>query len=266
MREVIEMADEVRTQEKSKSESVQSKQTTKSKTLRSGHKRAKETFETNSQLFQALINNALDGIVVISPELTIRYESPSIEHLTGRKANRRMGKNPLEFCHPDDIEKVTNEFIKLLENKISRASIEIRLQHKDGRWLAFELVGTNLLDDPVVKGIILNLRDITQRKQMEERYRTLVETMNDGLAVIGNDFIITYANDRLCEMTGYSEDEIIGHSAMELMGKAGVDEVNRDIFTKEVRKRRKGKGDSYEMEITIKNGSKLIVNVSTANY
>jgi len=251
------MIDEVKTNGKSKTESVPSKQTTKSRTMRSEHKRAMKTLETNSQLFKALIHNALDAIVVISPELTIRYESPSMEHLTGRKANSRIGKNPLEFCHPDDIEKVTNEFIKLLESKISRASIEIRLQHKDGRWLAFELVGTNLLDDPVIKGIVLNLRDITQRKQMEEQYRTLVETMNDGLAIRSKDGLPIYVNDRLCEMTGYYRDELIGHSPLEL-----IEDTNRDKFAKEIRRRHKGKNDPYELGIIRKDGSRIIVNVS----
>jgi len=136
------MRDEVKIQKKSKNESVLLKQTTKSRTMRSGHKRAKETFGPSDKLFHALIQNASDAIIVINPELNISYESPSMEHLTGRRANSRIGKNPLEFCHPDDIEKLTDEFIKLLEKKISHVNMEIRLQHKDGTWLTFELVGT----------------------------------------------------------------------------------------------------------------------------
>jgi PAS domain S-box-containing protein len=258
------MTDEVKTEEKSKTESVPLKQTAKSRTMRSEHKRVKKAFEPSSQLFQALIQNALDAIVVISPELTIRYESPSMEHLTGRKANSRTGKNPLEFCHPDDTEKVTNEFIKLLENKIPHVNIEIRLQHKDGRWLILELVGTNLIDDPVVNGIVLNLRDITERKKMdeslrqsEEQYRTLVETMNDGLSIVDTKNVITYVNDRLCEMTGYSREELMGHPVLKLIAGA-----SQDKYSKEIRKRRKGIRSAYEMELLKKDGSRLIVNVS----
>lgn len=269
MREVIEMTDEVRTKGKSKNESVPLKQITKPRTMRSGHKRAKETFEPSDKLFHALIQNASDAIIVINPELNISYESPSMERLTGRRTNSRIGKNPLEFCHPDDIEKLTEEFIKLLENKISHVNMKIRLQHKDGGWPTFELVGTNLIDDPEVAGIVLNLRDISERQQAEnqirkneEKYRTLVETMNDGLAVIDKDFILTYVNDKLCEMTGYSRDGIVGQSALKLMSEATVDGVNPDIFREEVRKRREGGRGSYEMEITRKDGSRIIVNIS----
>jgi len=251
------MTGKVKTEEKSKSASVPLKQTTKPRVMRSEHKRAIKTLESSDQIFHALIQNASDAIVVISPELTIRYESPSMERLTGRSANSRVGKNPLEFCHPDDTDKLAYEFIKLFDNKIPHVDIKIRIQHKDGRWLIFEVIGTNLINDPVVKGIVLNLRDITQRKQMEDQYRTLVETMSDGLAVVGKDGLHIYVNDKYCEMTGYLSAELIGHSPLELM-----DEANRDIFNREIAKRRKGKSDPYELEFIKKDGSRFTANIS----
>jgi PAS domain S-box-containing protein len=87
-------------------------------------KRAEEDLLRNERQFRSLIENTSDAIVIMNPDATIRYESPSMERLTGRSANSRVGKNPLEFCHPDDIETVTYEFIKLLENKIPYVNME----------------------------------------------------------------------------------------------------------------------------------------------
>jgi len=227
-------------------------------------KRALEDLKRNEQQFRALIENAQDAIVIVNPDATIRYESPSMARMTGRKAKDRIDKNPLEFCHPDDTTTVAEAFIQLLENKIPIVHTELRLQHKNGRWLTFEVIGTNLIDDPAVGGIVLNLREVTERKQAEEamresedRYRTLVETMNDGLAIQDRDGVFTFVNNRLCEMLGLSRDELIGVHVMELL-----DEVSQNKYKEEIRRRRQGERVPYEIEFTRKDGSKVITRVS----
>jgi PAS domain S-box-containing protein len=100
-----------------------------------------------------------------------------MERMTGRKAKDRIGKDPLQYCHPDDITKVAEAFLQLLENKIATAHTEFRYQHKNGEWRTFEVVGNNLVDDPAVGGIVINMRDITERKQAEEEIRRLNEEL-----------------------------------------------------------------------------------------
>ena len=227
-------------------------------------KRALEDLKCNEQHFRALIENALDAIVILNPDATIRYESPSMARMTGRKAKGRIGKNPLDFCHPDDIAKVVEEFTPLLENKIPVVQTELRLQHKNGEWRNFEVVGTNLIDNHAVGGIVLNVRGITERKRVEEllqrseeQFRTLVETMNDGLAVQDPDGVFTFVNDKLCQMMGYASDELIGHTVKEIL-----DEVNRGKYMEQIRKRRKGVLEPYEIEFIRKDGSRIISRVS----
>ncbi|MCJ7808565.1 MAG: PAS domain S-box protein, partial [Dehalococcoidia bacterium] len=227
-------------------------------------KRAEEDLKSSEQQFRALIENTSDAIVIVNPDATIRYESPSMKRITGYELKDRIGENPLDYCHPDDVIKIMGAFLQLLEKRIGITQIELRFQHKDGHWLTFEVTGTNLIDDPAVAGIVLNLRDISERKQTEkeilkreEQYRTLVETMSDGLSTIDIKGVITYANKRLSEMVGYSEDELVGHPIFNLMDKA-----TENIFKEEMRNRRKGKSSPYEMNLIRKDGSRIVVLVS----
>ena len=86
----------------------------------------------------------------------------------------------------------------------------------------------------------------------EKRYRTLVETMGDGLSEIDESRLATYANDRLCDMWGYSRDEIIGRSVADFL-----DKENRKILNEQLAKRRKGENDPYEIVWARKDGTKI---------
>jgi len=86
----------------------------------------------------------------------------------------------------------------------------------------------------------------------EERYRLLVETMSDGLGVQDENGFITFVNDRLCKILGYSEKEIIGHPVTDFL-----DEDNQAILKEQMAGRKKGKRGPYEMIWTKKNGKKI---------
>ena len=85
----------------------------------------------------------------------------------------------------------------------------------------------------------------------EARFRMLVETMSDGLSEIDQNGIATYANSRLCEMWGYSREEIIGRSVFTFL-----DDENRQVLKRELAKRKKGVYSPYELVWTRKDGKK----------
>jgi len=108
--------------------------------------------------------------------------------------------------------------------------------------------------------------DITERKRAEEalrvsteRYRDLVERMNEGLAVIDENARITFANPRFCGMLKYSEGEVIGSEAASFF-----DEENRQVLGKELTKRRWGESTQYEITFTAKTGEKIPTLMSAA--
>jgi PAS domain S-box-containing protein len=106
--------------------------------------------------------------------------------------------------------------------------------------------------------------DITKRKRAEEellksekKYRTLVDRMNDGLAVFDSTDLNVFVNDKFCQMLGYSRDEFSGHPASDFL-----DEANQRILEEHIARRRKGERDPYELEWTHKNGQKVFTLVS----
>ena len=95
-------------------------------------------------------------------------------------------------------------------------------------------------------------------RESEERYRLLIETMNEGLGMVDNKGIRTFVNRKFCEMTGYPKEELIGYPAAKLY----VEEENQKIFQEQRIKREKGENNPYEIVITHKDGNKIQVLVS----
>ncbi|MBT8371860.1 MAG: PAS domain S-box protein [Deltaproteobacteria bacterium] len=94
-------------------------------------------------------------------------------------------------------------------------------------------------------------------KTSEERFRLLVETMNEGLGIRDENGLLTYVNKKFVEMTEYSKDEIIGHNLSEFL-----DETNQLILKDQMACRVRGESKSYELEWTGKNGRKIPTIVS----
>jgi two-component system, cell cycle sensor histidine kinase and response regulator CckA len=131
-------------------------------------KRSEEKLRDSERYFRALIESASDIITVLDGDGIIRYESPSIERIFGYSQDELIGKNIFDLIHPDDLSSIQNIFISGLENPGVTYFIECRFRHKNGSWQLLEATGINLLNDPAISGIIVNSRDITNRKQAEK--------------------------------------------------------------------------------------------------
>jgi PAS domain S-box-containing protein len=178
--------------------------------------REKEAAESE-RYFQALVENCYDFIVVLDREGSIRYVSPSCEMLIGFKPDELVGRNPLEYIHPDDRRKVADTWNRELQEPGQTAHMDYRTKHKDGSWHIFEAVSTNLFDEPSVGGVVINVRDITDYRRMEdelrvseERYRKLIENLNDVIFNVDVNGIITYISPAIERISGYKAEDVIG--------------------------------------------------------
>jgi len=95
-------------------------------------KRTDDTLQITDEYIRALMENALDGIVVLNGDGTVRYESPFMKRVLGRGSGERAGKSAFEFIHPDDLPRVSSLFAKLLENPGSAMREELRVLREDG--------------------------------------------------------------------------------------------------------------------------------------
>ncbi len=123
--------------------------------------------------FQTVIENSLDMITILNDEGIISYESPSIERVLGYKSDELIGKKAFDFIHPDDLSNVVDRFEKLLKNPGTTQSVEFRFRHRDGTWRIFESIGKRLAGNFEKPQVVVNSRDLTERKQAEEQIRKL---------------------------------------------------------------------------------------------
>lgn len=126
-----------------------------------------EEMQRSETYFRSLIENASDIIMVHSPDGTIIYGSPSTKRILGYEQYDMVGKNSLDFIHPDDAHKALALFRGAAEGP-GIISAELRFLHKNGEWRFIESVCHGLKNGSVSPGIVVNSRDITFRKQVEE--------------------------------------------------------------------------------------------------
>jgi PAS domain S-box-containing protein len=147
--------------------------------------RAETALRASERRFRALIERGSDVITILDREGIIRYESPPIARVLGHRPDEMLGSPMSALVHPDDLDRVRDTIVDAAAGGGSIV-VECRFRRKDGSWCDVEAVVTNLLDDPSVRGIVLNWRDVTERKRAEDersRYlQTLAEAHDQALA------------------------------------------------------------------------------------
>jgi PAS domain S-box-containing protein len=155
---------------------------------------AEETVRQNEERFRLLIENALDIITVLGNDGIIHYESPSLERVLGYKPEDLVSKNILEYVHAEDVEIFLNTLNQVAQNSHLTLSIEFRFKHQDGSWRILEAVGKKLLAPSELSSIVINSRDITERKRAEElrkaleRERELSEERFNLVSMMSHEF------------------------------------------------------------------------------
>jgi diguanylate cyclase (GGDEF)-like protein/PAS domain S-box-containing protein len=121
--------------------------------------------------FRGLVQNSADLITLLGADGTILYQSPSFERLLGFELQTTFRSDIASMLHPDDLSKMELFFAKVISMPGGNVTTEMRVQRADGAWVNLEAIGSNLLEDPNIQGIVLNSRDITARNTLQEELR-----------------------------------------------------------------------------------------------
>jgi PAS domain S-box-containing protein len=132
-----------------------------------GRKQMEEALRESKALFKGLTDNSFDLMNILNADATIRYENYATKRILGYEAGARVGQSALEFVHPEDRREVQEGFQQLVATPGGSAVGEFRFRHEDGSWVWLETNGQNFLHDPDLQGILINSRDITERKRVE---------------------------------------------------------------------------------------------------
>jgi PAS domain S-box-containing protein len=136
---------------------------------------AAAALRATEERFLSLVRNASDAMLVLDADGSLRYASPSVSHVLGREPDSLTGASFFGVVHPDDAERVRVFHLRQLANPLVSASVEYRYHKGDGSWRHHAAIFNNLLRDPNVGGIVVNVRDVTEIKRDAELLRQAKE-------------------------------------------------------------------------------------------
>ncbi|MBN1878653.1 PAS domain S-box protein [bacterium] len=177
-------------------------------------KNAREALIKSEERFRKLVKNSSDFLEILDRDGNELFVSGPVESITGYSVEEVIGSNAFRNIHPDDIETLRKALMDVIDHPEIPIRAEYRLRCKNGSWKYLEAVGSNLLDDPVINGIIVNVRDISDRKSTEaklalaaELYGQVVEKASEMIVVTRGETII-YTNSNTVRILGYSLSEL----------------------------------------------------------
>jgi len=230
-------------------------------------KRAEQARASSEARFRSLVQGTSDLILVTDPEGLIQYVSPSVRQF-GYTEGQVFGRAAFEFVHPDEVDDVLERFLATTTPEIRREPVEFRLLDGDGDWRLVEALGTDHLDDPAVQGVVINVRDISERKEAEaalreseERFRALVQHGSDMITVLDADGLVIYASPSAASILGWHEGEYVGRSTFALLHPDDRERVRR-VFVDAVT--RTGPVQPIQSRMRHKNGEyRLLESIAT---
>ncbi|MHA1908993.1 MAG: PAS domain-containing sensor histidine kinase [Candidatus Thorarchaeota archaeon] len=213
-----------------------------------------------------IISDSHDAIIILNDKLEFQFINDEGYRIFGGTAEDLLGHFFGDFMTEKDVAFVAETFQKRVKGQKVPTSYPLSLIRKDGALLRGNVRVSLIESIEGSRKVLVHAQDQTEQmknqealKTSEERYRTLVETMNDGLAIDDDESILTYANEAFCNMLEYTPAEIIGRSWVDF-----TKDKDRDYVDTKIEERKAGLTERYEMQWRTKSGRIVPTVISAA--
>ncbi|GMQ29596.1 PAS domain S-box protein [Algoriphagus confluentis] len=182
--------------------------------------------QLSEQRFRDLVQEGSDLIAILSEEGEYLYVSPTSLTVLGIHPDEFLGRSAFEFIHPDDVERTMERLVQIGTSK--KVQVEpFRFKTKNQEWRWIETVLTNMMDNPAVRGIVANSRDISEKVEEQRQlhlFKKAINSTTDAIIMTEGEPLdepgpkIIYVNQAFTKVTGYTSEEILGKNPRILQG------------------------------------------------
>ena len=210
--------------------------------LRSSIEMAFELFDANSIITAnefrqtAFLRRISEVVAIYDSQLALSYMSPNSERILGWSADEIRNSTPWSRIHPEDLAKTAEAFAEVSKESGSTRTLECRYLCKGGIWRTLEVTGVNLYSDPLLNGLLLIYRDITEQKRLErtldERdaiHRSMISNISDVISIIRPDGIVKYKSPNIEELFGWTPSELVGTEVWRNVHPDDLDRIMREF-------------------------------------
>ncbi len=217
---------------------------------------------------EQFFEGALGGITIIGADYKIEYVNDRVCEILGLSRDEIINQDFRRFLHQDSLGVLSERYEKRLQGHANRQTYEAKIIDSQNCSIDVQIRSTILKTKGNEFKILGQIIDITRDRRIEEAlcksehlYQTLVSTMNEGLGIIDDDGILTFANEALCMMLDYDENELLGKPTTEILHGSDKNEV-----LERIQQRIAGKNVRYEATLIHKSGKMIPARISASPH
>jgi PAS domain S-box-containing protein len=190
--------------------------------------------EDNTRYYMSLINQASDTLMVLGADGKVKFVNREVERMLGYAPEEITGRDPGRYVHAGDCDALREMIANEDWGEADPFHFEIRARHQDGEWRIHDVTATNLLGNDMIRGVVLNSRDITERKRIEQENRQTGEFLDAVFEHIPNMIFVKEAKNLTFVRVNRTAEELLGLTRDTLLGRSDYDffpEEQADLFT-----------------------------------
>ncbi|WP_111766642.1 EAL and GGDEF domain-containing protein [Nakamurella deserti] len=227
---------------------------------------AEQQLDRQRALFAALNQRASDVALVADADMTLRYVTSSATDVFGYTADEVLGRTTYSFVHPDDLPALRDTVARVLADREGFERITLRVVDRSGAWRWVEESMTNALAEPEIRGVVLNVREVTaevqakdELRRSEARYRAIAETAQEGIIVFTPAGEVIFLNQKLADLLGHGIEDLIGVDRVPMF-----DPDTENLLREKLSRRVETGPETYEVPYRHPDGSWHTLSMSVA--